>query len=165
METKNTKLTAALAYHARGWSVIPISPDGCGKKSLVAWIKFQVKAADEAQVREWWDKWPDAGIAVITGKVSNLVVCDIDKDELGRTKKPFTDTIMATTPSGGLHLYYSYIENVPSGIRHGTDVRSDGAYVVAPSDMVGGRYWVGPGDGVVGDASASDIESIIKGLY
>lgn len=162
METKNTKLTAALAYEARGWSVIPLSPEGDKKRSLVAWLGFQTKGADEAQIREWWGKWPDAGIAIITGKVSNLIVCDIDSSELSRADNSFTRTLMATTPRGGLHLYYIYDEDVSGGLKCGADVRSDGAYVVAPSDMSSGRHWVGGGSGEPMGAIASEIESLLK---
>jgi hypothetical protein len=162
MEAANETLEAALSYAARGWSVIPISPDGCGKKPLVVWSGFQTKAADEAQIREWWNQWPDAGVAIVTGKISGLVVLDIDgikvDDELVRDL--FPKTLMATTPNNGCHLYYKYAEGLTTGSVNGIGVHSDGAYVVAPSTLGGGRSWTC--DDEPSSTGGADIESAIK---
>ena len=67
-------LSAALKYHALGWSVIPIA---AGKKSpaLKSWKPFQTKRADEHQIRDWFDRRDDLGIAVVLGTVSGGLTC------------------------------------------------------------------------------------------
>ena len=35
-------------------------------------------AAAEADVEAWWRRWPDANVGVVTGRVSGIVVLDVD---------------------------------------------------------------------------------------
>ena len=69
-------LEAALGYLRRGWSAIPIEPRG--KRPLVAWLEFQDRAATPAEVEEWFARWPEANVGIVTGHVSGLVVLDVD---------------------------------------------------------------------------------------
>ena len=34
---------------------------------------------DEAQIREWWQRWPKAIVAIRTGEVNGVVVADVDR--------------------------------------------------------------------------------------
>ena len=70
------RLTAALAYCAAGWSVIPCRVTG--KRALVQWKPWQQTPPDATQLRIWWQRWPRANVAVITGRISDLVVVDVD---------------------------------------------------------------------------------------
>jgi bifunctional DNA primase/polymerase-like protein len=72
----NPPLLAALAYVRRGWSVIPLWPRQ--KRPLIPWAAYQRARADETEVREWYDRWPDANVGIVTGAVSSLVVLDVD---------------------------------------------------------------------------------------
>jgi hypothetical protein len=63
-------------YAGRNWSIIPIRPED--KRPLVRWENYQHRRADEAEVRGWFQAWPDAGIGIVTGTISGLVVLDID---------------------------------------------------------------------------------------
>src|SRR5665213_3451664 len=73
---KLSNLEYALSYLARGWNIIPVGED---KRPLVAsWTEFQTKRPSMAQVMGWWREHPQAGIAVICGQVSGLIVVDID---------------------------------------------------------------------------------------
>jgi hypothetical protein len=69
----------ALNYLGRGWSVVPQLPGT--KWTAVKWKPFQDEVPTEARVLKWWERWPQAGIVVILGPVSNLFVIDVDGPE------------------------------------------------------------------------------------
>jgi hypothetical protein len=74
----------ALFYAEKlGWSIIPINPKS--KKPLIKWKSHIHLAATTAELAEWWTKYPDANIGVVTGSVSNLTVIDIDEYEIPGT--------------------------------------------------------------------------------
>jgi hypothetical protein len=75
-ETFNTPLEAVFSYADQGWSIVPARVTG--KQTLVAWKPFQEAAADREQLRSWWRRWPKANPAVVTGRVSGVLVVDVD---------------------------------------------------------------------------------------
>ncbi|WP_221312882.1 bifunctional DNA primase/polymerase [Granulicella aggregans] len=68
-------LEVALACTARGWHVFPCKP-----KSKIPATRngFKDASVDEAQVRAWWERSPDANVAIACGP-SRLAVLDIDE--------------------------------------------------------------------------------------
>jgi hypothetical protein len=82
----------------------PLTPNG-----------FHDATSDEAQIREWWSRSPDALIGVRTGATSGFFVLDLDVkdgangiDELRRLEEAhgqLPPTVHAQTPSGGHHRY------------------------------------------------------------
>jgi hypothetical protein len=70
-----SKLDQALSYEQMGFSVIPENRD---KKPYIAWTRFQEQRATPAQIREWWQRWPDANIGIIAGAVSGIFVLESD---------------------------------------------------------------------------------------
>ena len=72
----NTMLMDALDFVTkRECSVIPVARD---KRPLVKWEEFQKRRPTEEEVESWWTRWPDANIAIVTGRISGLVVVDAD---------------------------------------------------------------------------------------
>jgi hypothetical protein len=142
---------AATAYAARGWSVIPI--EHRGKRPLVAWLEFQQRLAEPAEIDAWYRRWRDANVGIVTGRVSGLVVVDVDvrhggAESLGRLETelgPLPPTVEALTGGGGRHLYFAHPGGmVPNraGVAPGIDVRGDGGCVVAaPSVHSSGRRY------------------------
>lgn len=164
-----TPLEAALAYARRGWRVLPLhgvtDRGACtclwrdctspGKHPRTA---HGVKDAttDEAQIRKWWETWPDANIGIACGRESGIVVLDIDPRNGGAKslQRPreehgeLPSTATCETGGGGTHYYFKY----PAGgvrktvLDDGLDLVSDGGYVVAPPSVheSGERYeWSG----------------------
>lgn len=142
---------AALFYLRRGWSVFPISP--VSKKPLVDWYEFQERHATEREIDQWWRKFPSAGVGIVTGKISGLVVLDVDPKhgaDVNYIYKTFPSSIVAKTGGGGGHFYYRYPEGEDirnsvgkkNGVQTGYDVRANGGYVVAPPSLhpSGRRY-------------------------
>src|SRR5580700_6276428 len=86
----NRKLKSALKAADHGYSVLPLhwATDGqcsCGDLYCSSLGKHPltlhgVKDAttDETTIRQWWRKYPRANIGVATGRISNLIVVDID---------------------------------------------------------------------------------------
>ncbi len=154
-------LPAALAACARGWSVIPLRPHD--KRPLMPWEEFQRRRADVEEIRQWFGRWPDANLGIVTGTVSGLVVLDIDAGHGGpesiasleRDHGPLPPTVAATTGGGGRHVYFASAGMVlhnRAGLAPGLDFRGEGGYVVAPPSIhpSGKRYvWMtgsAPGD-------------------
>ena len=99
VKIRQSMLQAALQYNRRfGWSVIPIHivlKDGrcsCRNQNcsdpgkhpcLSSWKEFQKRRPTEEEIRRWWTRWPDAGIAVVCGEISDgLAALDLDKPEV-----------------------------------------------------------------------------------
>lgn len=177
---------AAIAYTIAGLPVLPLwnvgpHPEGTrctcpkgqqgecdepGKHPRVTWAEV---AADVEQTRRWWGKWPDAGIGLLTGARSGLLVVDLDTRETndpGTGEVVFWDGaqqldawaqevlpegsggisagLVARTGGGGQHLFWQD----PGGVRNTAgwlpcvDVRGDGGMVVlSPTVHISGSLY------------------------
>lgn len=145
---------AAIEYAKKGFAVFPLK-----YRDKVPLTKNGCKDAttDAAQIKAWWQKYPNANIGLATGSVSqNVFVIDLDIDEdrgidgyhsledWQREHGDFPETWTAITGRGGYHLYYrgnGKIKN-RAGIIDGVDIRGNGGYVVAPPSIHknGNRY-------------------------
>jgi hypothetical protein len=129
----NKLLLSALKYAELGFSVIPVGKD---KKPYVKWEPYQKQKADKAQIEKWWERTPEAGVAIITGSISGVCVVDIDttegeyafKEKIGEVHCP-----VAHSPRGGKHLYFQDMGcGNKTGFLPGVDFRGEGGYIIAP---------------------------------
>ncbi len=150
-------LDSALDYIDRGYSVIPLRFDGdvANRKRplLPSWLEFQLNPPGAQQVRDWWEKWPEANVGIVTGDVSGLVVIDLDgknATELLKEKGLLIPETAAVQTGNGYHAFFSYggrekIQNrtrMLSDDGSAVDVRGEGGYVVAPPSIHGsGRVY------------------------
>jgi hypothetical protein len=130
--------THAEKYLEMDLSVFPCGKDD-GKKPLVTWKSFQAKFPSQKAIYNWYDDFPDANVAIVTGKLSNLTVVDCDNPDISQADllKDYGDTpLIARTPSGGYHLYYAYNgeSNTQDKIQK-IDIKGQGGYVVAPPSI------------------------------
>ena len=135
---------AALDYLRRGWSVVPVRPRT--KRPMVSWTACQTRRPDARQIARWFERWPQANLAIVTGALSGLVVLDVDPAHGGQTsllaiereQGPGEPTLEALTGGGGRHLYFRH-PGVPTpnrtGLRPGLDLRGDGGVVVVPPSI------------------------------
>jgi hypothetical protein len=141
---------AALRYAERGWHVFP-----CRGKIPLTPHGFKDGTTDPEAIKTWWHDFPTATISVATGRMSGLVVLDIDSKGIGPTGwdaleelglSPLPDTPIAHTPSGGSHYYFDpHDRTIPSSVGKigaNLDVRGEGACCVLPTP--GTRYWWDP---------------------
>ncbi|MEI6022684.1 MAG: bifunctional DNA primase/polymerase [bacterium] len=143
-----TNLDEAIKLSELNWSIIPI---GNNKKPLVKWKEFQERLATKEEITSWFKRWPNANIAVVTGKISNVIVFDIDAKH-GREIREFQipPTIISKTGGGGNHIFFKYPDrHVPNSngtlFGEGIDIKGDDGYAIVPysSHKSGNFYeWV-----------------------
>jgi len=160
-------LDAALAYAARGMSVIPLetpTPTGCscykgvdcgksaGKHPRIEWKPYQTRRASADEIRAWWTTWPDANVGIITGMISGRAVLDVDPRNGGFDTLAALDAGGAVMPAdnplaetGGLGLHHHLALDAPlpkAAPFAGIEVQADGALIVAPPSLhlSGRRY-------------------------
>ena len=135
-------LTQALRYAERGWAVHPLhhvddrGRCSCGRKEcpgpgkhprLGGWQRRATR--DPGTLRGWWGRWARANVGVHCG-ASGLVGIDVDAKHAAGGPQAWEalcaalrredgvdpeDTLIARTPTGGLHLYYLAPEGVAMG--------------------------------------------------
>ena len=137
-------LQEALNYLGRA-SIIPLN----GKiPAIPSWKEFQTMKATPEQVTEWWTKNPKYNIGIVTGKLSNITVVDVDT---AIAPEWLPSTVKVKTGKGW-HFYYQYEEGVQNKARifEDIDIRGEGGYVVAPPSVhpdTGKIYeWVSKGN-------------------
>jgi hypothetical protein len=166
-------LRIALWYaRKRGWAVLPVHSvrDGgctCGKPACSSPGKHPRllngvlgASRDDAVIREWWRRWPDANVGIATGAVSGIAALDVDIGKGGEQSLAeliarhgeYGQTVECITGSGGRHLVFAYPGTaLPNkvGFAAGLDVRGDGGYIVTTPSLhqSGGRYTWKPGFG------------------
>lgn len=130
-------LAAALEYAAKGWPVFPLR---VRDKLPATSHGLKDATTDEATIRRWWQKEPNANIGYATG--NGVAVVDIDElgswtDLLEDAKAPSPETSRVET-SRGFQLFFkttAEIRNSAGKLRAGIDVRGDGGYVVLPPSV------------------------------
>lgn len=154
-------LDQAYAYAAAGWPVFPTRPDdpgcpggqGCQCKAPFPGTRGCLSASTNSRrIGAWWDRWPDANVAVATGAPGpDVLDVDVKPDGDGwaalarLTRSGLLDGARALvrTPSGGLHVYYAGSGQRNGKLaRHHLDFRGAGGYVLAPPSRVHGRPYV-----------------------
>ena len=136
---------AALFYAGRhSFAVFPCKPRS---KAPLAVHGCKSATLESKQIRAWWERHPEANVAIATGAPSGIVVLDVDPrhggdkslSELQRKYSPLPRAPRVLTGGGGLHLYFAHpgglVPNSAGRIANGIDVRGDGGYVVAPPSI------------------------------
>ncbi len=141
-------LAKALRLVELGYRVFPINPND--KQPLGSLVPHGLKNAtlDEATVRSWRRRRPDANLAVAT---YDCCVVDIDPCDgkpnpwLNTLDEPLVTNMTSTTPRGGSHLWFAdptrSLKNSTSKLAQNVDTRATGGYVlVSPSTINGASY-------------------------
>lgn len=136
----------ALYYASKGIPVFPCAHNA--KEPAIKGGRGCLDATtDEAQIRAWWKKYPNANIGGATGYFHDLI--DIDTGG-GATFAQYEDAKSANcvlrTPSKGYHIFYAVSETQlanrakPKGLP-GLDVRTKGGYGLLPPSSIDGEFY------------------------
>ena len=151
-------LHAALVYAARGFSVIPTlekKPHFAALRKIggsPSWSRFQESPPGTDEIQAWYEVAPEAGVAIITGTASGIVVADIEHDHLDHpvaARILDVPTALATTPGGGRHVYFAApdpLRTLRRNVLDWGDLQADGAYVVAPPDNLRRQWQISLGE-------------------
>lgn len=160
-------MRTALRYAVRGWPVFP-APVGTKKSHKSAEHSDGRRwgaTTDQDEIRRDFTNWRDANVGVVTGNQSRIFVVDLDTAEgrgadaadgvgnfarLADQHGGIPETVEATTPSGGKHLYFNWpdslvVRSSASKLLPGVDIRGDGGLVLAPPSVkpgVGVYAWI-----------------------
>jgi hypothetical protein len=148
-----------------GWSVVPLhsvtggrctcSRPDCpspGKHPRVRWTGAMTAPAPPEDVAGWWRRWPGANLGVATGRVSGVLVLDVDPRSGGETALGELEarwgslpaTVESRTGGGGRHLYFAAsADPVPSAVlAPGVELKGEGGLaVLPPSRHASGRRY------------------------
>ena len=149
-----------------GFSVF-VLPRG-RKTPIISWKEFQSRKPTAQELADW--DGAEVNAAVVTGRISNLVVLDIDSVEAQKLvdgwKLPETPTVKT---ANGRHYYFSHPDcEVRNGVNIAgvkLDVRGEGGYVVAPgSQHPNGAFYeweVSPADCELAQLPAEIVEKLL----
>ena len=137
------------------FNYIPLKPKS--KAPIVqTWQMYQKEKVSPKLLEAWKKAFPNCNWGIVTGKISGIVVIDVDDEEaldnLGFSLDKLNTPIVKT--GKGYHIYFKHPGDditVPNkvGILPHVDVRGDGGYVVAPPSIHsnGHKYtWLKPKD-------------------
>jgi hypothetical protein len=151
---RDTCFPAAYRYSCLGCSIVPQMPGH--KMPLVKWKQFQTKRPSPHQLAEWFRQWPDAGIAVVLGRISSLFAIDVDGEDAHRVlierAGEILDAPKSRSGSGEKYRYHLFFKApaVPTNARYTPwhtklEFRGDKGIVVLPPSLhkSGNRYrWI-----------------------
>jgi hypothetical protein len=137
LEPVGTPEQAALSYLRRGFNVLPIRRED--KRPCVPWKDLQVRQVSRDDVRTWYRQYPDAGVGIVCGRISGVVVVDGDPRNgagLAALTTRFPATPAVQTGGGGRHYYFRVGSDAPvrkvPALVPGVDLQGEASYVVAP---------------------------------
>jgi RecA-family ATPase len=149
----------ALKYESIGFSVMPlgsITKNAKGGKEIQypsnGWKQYQTIRATPEEIKSWNYK----NLGIVTGKISNLLVLDLDSYKDGYDHELEKSLMLSPTPivqtaNGGRQCYFRW----PNGLTikndvcighkgSGIDIRAEGGMVIAPPSITSyGEYtWI-----------------------
>jgi len=152
-----------MEFAKRGWPVLPLhfptgpnrcscSNPNCSKVGKHPATEHGLLDAsrDMALITQWWRAKPKSNVGILTGKLSGLIVLDVDPRHGGEASLAQLElqygklpkTLKVRTGSDGWHYYFRHPgKPTPNriGFCDGLDIRGDGGYIVAPSSIHGSQ--------------------------
>lgn len=144
-----TMMDHALVYAAKGYQVLPCKPKA---KEPLTVNGYKDATANEAIIRGWWTKWPNANIGLVL-EASGLIALDIDRHpekpdgfeafKRLRGKNEFAQKPPLSYSGGhGAHLILKHPGGKMKGqLIGGVDIKADGYIILPPSIHPNGQLY------------------------
>jgi hypothetical protein len=151
VSSPSNNLRVALEAAAVGIPVFPCRESGTGAKKPRTTHGKDDATTDPRQIRRWWAQYPGSLAASPTGPASGFWVLDIDRQGLSAFQHLLSECgceyvgdlspVWATTPNGGMHIYFAFEPGTTprtrsSDIAAGIDTRGLGGYVILPGNRL-----------------------------
>ncbi len=135
----NDIVDRALEYVNLGWSILPVRPDD-KRPYMTNWLQYQKIRADRNLVTSWFSSLSNAGVGLVTGRISGVVVLDVEHDcpiPIEDILRKYPTGMISKSGGGGRHLFYNYprgVGRISNRVRifDGADLRADGGFIVLP---------------------------------
>jgi len=133
-------MKAALDYLRLQWSVVPLAKDG--GLPLIGKQEFAYRIPTTGEIGQWFQRWPDANLGIVTGGVSGLVVlqvCPGSGGEAGLARLQhqhgeLAETVLALRADGEQYFFFMHEGSVipdTGTLAGGVELHADGGYVIA----------------------------------
>ncbi len=154
---------AAAAVELWQVGLLPIPLGGAeGKTPLIRGFT-KMRRPVLATIETWVRRWPEAGIGIVTGAASGVLVDDTDSADRAVWKaveQRFGDTpLKIGTPGGGAHLHYRHSGQKCRNLRPElpVDVKATGGFVVVPPSVRPSGAHASKAYTFLGDSSWDDL--------
>jgi len=143
-------LVAAIEAAERGSSVVPLGPlaalDALGPLDPLVDLEAPTHhRATPDELRAWWRRWPDANVGVVTGRLSGVLVLDVDHRRGGDGSLVHLEAEFGPLPPtaevrlGGWERQLWFRHGGPplasGAVADGLAVQADGGLVVLPPSV------------------------------
>ena len=152
------------------WSVIPLiggSDADTGKRPVVPWQRYQKRRPTVDELQQWFEYGSSSAYGVVCGKVSNLIVIDLDTTEaVAQFTQAFPELTHTFTVQSGFrgtpHLYFHVDFPVKTCKLKGGDLKGEGSYVVGPGSSIAGQTWRVIRDNPVRSLSKDEFKAVLR---
>ncbi|GAI81389.1 unnamed protein product, partial [marine sediment metagenome] len=128
------------------FSLIPLATNTKLPIKGFRWKGYQYKRATIEEILNWYTNFGDINIGVITGRISKLVVIDVDSErqllELLKVIPNLFDTCYVKTKRGYHFYFFTNGDDIGSTSRlfglDGIELKAKGRYVVSAGSIVDG---------------------------
>ncbi len=166
--------SAAKRYKTLGFSIIPLNgarnPQH-PKLPVIKWGRFQHTHPSDEELQSWFGNQPQAGIGIVCGRISRLMVLDFDDAAVASEFRHLhPDLVNTFTVRSGTRKLPHFYYRLPQGMLiqtvayPGVDLRGEGSYVVASPTTVGDAVWLPENDLPIREVSDLDIRRIMRFL-
>ncbi|GAB5490899.1 MAG: hypothetical protein Phog2KO_11140 [Phototrophicaceae bacterium] len=163
---------SAQTYLYQDFNVIPILGDldlSCPKQAGIDWKAYQHKRVNLRHLDLWFNRENFAGLAIVTGQISRLMVLDFDDEVLAeKFKLEFPHLLNTRTVlSAGRKLPHYYYRlpvacHVPSRHTRGLDLQAEGRYIIAPPTVIDGNAYTIERGGQAQPLKIEQISAILR---
>jgi len=136
-------------YRQEGFSLIPLlggDDPSRGKSPASSWLAYQRQQPTINALQQWFEVAQYSAFGVVCGRVSQLVVLDVDDLAVADTFQQrfpqlFDTHRVRSGLRGGPHLYFRVDFPVKTQKILGGDLKAEGSYVVGAGSQIAGATW------------------------